>query len=111
MRRRGQRLHHQHDLDLYQRGVHWRAWLGIVLHQRLYSWSDTVSVGCEPSDVRRRRQRLHRLCHVALRKRTSVRRVHVHRPYGPHRRVFCGSVGRVADAQWADRRHCGRAES
>ena len=48
--------------DLHQRCVHRRGWRGIVLHERVHGRGDPVSEH-EPSDMRCRGQRLHRLQH------------------------------------------------
>jgi len=60
--------------DLHQRVVHWRRRLGVVLHERLCSWGDTVSFEYEPSDLRCRGQRLHRRHHLDLHQRSVQRR-------------------------------------
>jgi hypothetical protein len=59
--------------DLHQRGVHRRGRRGVVLHERVHGRGD-VSFEHEPSDMRRRGQRLHR-----LRRRHDLRQRGVHR--------------------------------
>jgi len=51
MYRRDQWLHRLHHLDMHQRSLRWRGWLGILLHERLYDWGNSVFFGHEPRDV------------------------------------------------------------
>ena len=76
--------------DLRQRGVYRRGWRGFVLHQRMHGRGDRLSVGHEPSDMRRRGQRMHRLHHLDLHQR-SVQR-HGWRGFLLHERLFSWSV-------------------
>jgi hypothetical protein len=79
--------------DLRQWSLQRRGWRGIVLHERLCGWGDTVSVEQQPSDMRRRGQRLHRLHHHRnLLDRAGLRAL---RP----RSVRGSKLGGVADAQ------------
>jgi hypothetical protein len=75
-------------LDLYQRGMHGRGWLGVVLRERLYGWGDAMLVDYEPADLCRGCQRLHLLRHLNLHQR------------GMH---GCGWLGVVLH----ERLHCG----
>ena len=52
--------------DLHQWSVQRPGRCGIVLHERVHGWGD-MSVEHEPSDMRGRGQRLHRLHHFDLR--------------------------------------------